>query len=106
MWQTDSVTFQTKSEVNTYGSITQTWTDTATVVKCDVQDINQDIAHKQYGLSPDTNHKQVFDHTNAAWVLGSQVKYGGLQWWVVHIDAKMDKMGLSNHTYVILEKVI
>lgn len=105
MWQTDTVYLQTKTEVNTYGSIAITWTK-GTAVTCDVQDINKEYAYKTYGLTDATEYKQVFDHTHASWVKGDQVEYDGEQWMVRLVNSQMAKMGGSNHTYVILSKVV
>ena len=105
MWQTDTVTLQTPTEVNTYGSIATTWAD-GTAVTCDVQDINREYVFKNYGFEEYTEYKQVFDHTNAAWIKGRQCKYDSEQWLIRLVNANMDKMGASNHTYVILSKVI
>jgi hypothetical protein len=106
MWQTDTVTFQTEVEVNAYGSIASTWTDTVNTVKCDVQDLNKELAHKTYGLSSNTEFKQVYDLTQSSyWTLGSQVKYNSTQWLVKLIQANMGKMNKSNHKLIILEKV-
>lgn len=106
MWQTDSVTLQTKTESNVNGSIKSTWAD-ATVIPCDVQDINKEFAFKNYGLTDSTEYKQVFDHTlSTEWVKGNQVKYDGEQWWVRVVQGTRIKIGASNHVYVILSKVI
>jgi hypothetical protein len=102
--QTDSVVFLTKTEVNTYGSIAQTWTNGATV-KCDVQPISREQARKNYGLEANSDLKQVFDHTNAAWVLGDQVKFDSVNWWVKLVN-KFNKISGSDHTFIILERVV
>lgn len=105
MWQSDTVTLQTYTETNYNGSIKRTWSDGASVT-CDVQDINKEYVYKNYGLTDATEFKQVFDHSNASWVKGEQVKYGDEQWMVKLVNSNMEKIGLSNHTFVILGKVI
>jgi hypothetical protein len=104
MWQTDSVVFLTRTETNTLGSISIAWTNGVTV-KCDVQPMSREQARKSYGLEANSDLKQVFDHTNAAWVLGDQVTYDSVNWWVRLVD-KFNKCNKSNHTFVILERVV
>ena len=106
MWQTDVVTIQEGTKVNTSGSIKVTWADTANTVTCDVQDINKEAVFRDYGI---VGHefKQVFDLTQSTlWVVGNQVKYDSEQWWVKLVDGNMGKIGFSNHVFVILMKVI
>jgi hypothetical protein len=105
MWQTDTVTLQTSTTVNYNGAITLTWSD-STAVTCDVQDINREYVYKNYGLTDATEYKQVFDHTNASWVKGNQCKYDSEQWMIKLVNSNMEKMTGSNHTFVILAKVI
>ena len=102
-WQTDTVIFQTETIVNNFGSSVVTYTDGASVL-CDVQDINKEFIFKRYGLTTNTSFKQIFDHSNASWIVGSQVKFSGLKWWVKLVNVS-DKMSDSNHTYVLLERV-
>ena len=105
MFQTDIVYLQTKTQVNTYGSIKTTWTK-GLGVKCDVQDINKETAFRDYGLTDETLYKQIFDLTHANWVLGDQVEYQSEQWLVRLVNGQMSKLNLSNHTFVILSKVV
>jgi len=105
MWQDDIVYLQTSTEVDTYGSIAITWTK-GTAVTCDVQDINKEYVYKNYGLTESTEYKQIFDHTQASWVLGEQVSYLDKQWLVRLANKNMGKIGNSNHIYVIISKVI
>ena len=105
MWQTDTVYLQTSTEVNTYGAITQTWTKAGSV-SCDVQEIDRDYVYKAYGLTDENEFVQVFDHTNASWTLGSQVEYNSDQWIVRKVIKNLTKIGSSNHTYVILSRVV
>lgn len=105
MWQTDTVTLQTPTNTNTYGSISQTWTNGASVA-CDVQDISREYVYKNFGFEEYTDYKQIFDHTQALWVKGNQCTYDGLQWLIRHVDDSEDKIGASNHTYVVISKVI
>ena len=105
MWQTDTVTLQTKTSVNNLGSITNTWIDGNNVL-CDVQDISKEVVFKEYGISDEGLYKQVFDHTNANWTQGLQVKYRDEQYWVKLVNKNMAKMSASNHTFVLLLKVI
>ena len=105
MWQVDTVTLQTGVETNTNGSISTAWTDGDDVL-CDVQEINKEYAYKRYGFEESTEYRQVFDHTNATWVKGEQVKYDSEQWLIRKVDANMAKMGASNHTFIIISKVI
>ena len=106
MWQNDTVTFQTKTEVNTAGSIKQTWVPGSSVL-CDVQDINKEKVHKAYGLTDANQFKQVFDHTmDSKWTEGEQVLHNSFQWLIRLIDGTEGKMGLSNHTYIIMSKVV
>ena len=65
MWNTDKVYLQTSTEVNTYGSIAQTWTSVEEVL-CDVQDISSEYAYKKYGLTESNEMRQVFAPTNTA----------------------------------------
>lgn len=106
MWQTDTVTIQTKSEVNTLGSIDVTWSDSTTVL-CDVQDVNKELMVKNYGFSESGEYKQVFDYNlTTNWVKGNQVKYNGNQWWVKLVNKQMGKMSASNHIFIILQRVV
>lgn len=106
MWQTDTINIQTKTEVNTLGSVAVTWSDSVDVL-CDVQDINKEFVFKQYGISENGEFKQVFDLTNnSGWVKGNQVKYNSQQWWVKLVNANMQKIGASNHTFIILMRVV
>ena len=107
MWQTDTVTIQTVTEVNNYGSITQTWTDTANTIACDVQDINKEMVFKDYGFTDSGEYKKVFDRTQSTlWSVDNQVKYNNTQWWVKLVNNSLGKIGASNHVLVILSKVI
>jgi len=106
MWQTDTVTLQTKTEVNVLGSIQVTWNDSE-VVDCDVQDISREVVFKEYGISDEGFYKQVFDLTNNTnWIQGNQIKYDGKQYWVKLVNGNMAKIGASNHTFILLLKVI
>ena len=105
MFQTDKVYLQESVDTNTYGSISQIWNVTDTVM-CDVQDINKELIYKNYGFTDASEYKQVFDLTNSAWICGDQVKYNYEQWLISLVNSNMDKMGASNHTYVILSKVV
>ena len=105
MFQTDTIYLQTKTSVNTNGSIKNTWTQ-STAVTCDAQDVNQQYVFKTYGLTDIGEYKQVFDHTNQAWVVGNQVKYNNEQWLVVLVNKNMGKLNYSNHTFIIMRKVI
>ena len=105
MWQIDTVTLQTPTRTNTNGSISTTWV-TGTEVLCDVQSISRDYVYKNYGYEEYTEYMKVFDLTNASWVKGNQVLYETEQWLVRNVKATNDKIGLSNHTYVIMSKVI
>lgn len=106
MFQTDTVTLQTKSEVNTLGSIAVTWSD-STTVKVDVQDINKELVFKTYGFSEFGEYKQVFDHNlTTNWVKGNQVKFNNEQWWVKLVNKQMGKLTASNHIFIILQKVV
>jgi len=105
MFQTDTVYLQTKVETNTLGSIAIVWTK-GTAVICDVQDINKEYVFVNYGLTGASEYKQIFDHTQASWVLGEQVSYLDEQWLVRLVNKNMGKIGNSNHIYVIISKVI
>ena len=105
MWQTDTVILQTKSEVNTNGDIQNTWTDGPSVI-CDVQDISKDNLLKEFGFQDDNEWLQVFDHTNANWAEGFQCKYNGNQYWIKRVINNLTKIGFSNHTYVVLQRVV
>lgn len=107
MWQTDTITFQTVVGVNNYGGVTQTWSDTANTVLVDAQQINKELAFKNWGFTEDTEYRQIFDHTqNSNWEKGDQCKLDGEQWWQRKVDANMGKMGASNHTFIVLSKVV
>jgi len=106
MFQDDVVTFQTGVETNVNGSISTVWTDTTTV-DCDVQDINNELVYRNYGLTNSGQYKQVFDTTESPlWIIGNQVKFSSVQWLVSLVNGNMGKIGASNHTFVILRKVI
>ena len=105
MWQTDTVSLQTATEVNTNGSIKRTWTK-STDVLCDVQDISKEYVVKEYGYTDATEYKQIFDHTLATWTKGSQVEFEGSQWLVRNVNDTLNKIGNSNHNYIIISKVI
>ena len=105
MFQTDTVYLQTVVETNTYGSISQVWTN-STAVTCDVQDISKEYVFKKYGYTEATEYRQIFDHTLATWVKGNQVAFEGSQWLVRNAKTRLNKIGASNHVYVIISKVI
>ena len=106
MWQNDTVTFQTKTSVNTRGSIKDTWTSSSTVA-CDVQDISKEKVLKDYGFTDSNKYYQVFDRTlSALWVEGEQVAFGGDQYLVRMVNNTNGKIGASNHVFVIISKVI
>lgn len=105
MWQTDTVTLQTGTETNINGSISIAWAD-STAVTCDVQEITKEYAYKNYGFEESTEYVQVFDYTHAAWVKPNQCKYESEQWLIRKVDGNMQKMGASNHTFVVLSKVV
>jgi hypothetical protein len=105
MFQTDTIHLQTKSSVNTNGSIKNTWTQ-STAISCDVQDINKEYVYKTYGLTDEGEYKQVFDYNGSAWVKGDQVKYNNQQWLIALVNSNMSKINLSNHTFIIIRKVI
>lgn len=105
MFQTDEVILQSSTDVNTYGSVSQTWVNGLTIT-CDVQDINKEYAYKNYGLTESTEYKQIFDLTNADWVKGNQVEYQSEQWIIRVVNKQMSKINLSNHTYVVISKVV
>ena len=106
MLQTDTVTFQTKTETNINGAITIAWTDSANTTKCNVQDISNEIVFKKYGFTAATDFLQAFNDSNDThWSNGSQIKFGTIEYLVKKV-IKHDKLGASNHTYVILQRVI
>ena len=105
IFNTDTVTLQTVSITSVAGALKKVWTP-STNVKCDVQDLDKDKAQKVYGLQQNTDYLQVFDGSNAAWVLGNQVLYSGSQYIVRRVQSNMQKLALSNLTFIILEKVI
>lgn len=106
MWQTDTVNIQTKVETNVLGSISVVWSDNEDVL-VDVQDINKELVFKEYGLTDAGEFKQVFDLTNnTGWVKGNQVKFDNTQWWVKLVNDNMEKIGQSNHIFIILSQVI
>jgi len=111
MWDTSIVTLQTSTTVNDKGSIKQIWVDLEDV-ECDVQFF--DSQSKQlgfnfadFGATDVGDVRVVYDNTlNPNWKKGNQVRYNGKQWWVKYVDDRMDSIGLSNHIFVILVKVI
>ena len=105
MWQTDTVTLQTGTEVNTMGSVSITWASRGTVL-CDVQDISTEYVHKEYGFTDANQFRQIFDQSNGDWVNNEQVSYDGEQWLVRMIKTNLYKIGASNHTYIIISKVV
>lgn len=104
MFQDDTIYSQTYTTTNFNGSVDREYTRDEAIT-CDVQDINKEYAYKTYGLTDVNELKQVFDHTNATWVVGDQVEYLTEQWIVKLCNANMEKLGYSNHTYVIIAKV-
>ena len=105
LWQTDTVKLLVKVVTSGYAGDIITWTSTgSTDVVCDVQDINKEIVYKSYGIDGN-EFKQVFDLSNAIWTKGNQVEYLSARYYVKLVNANMDKMSASNHTFVILEKV-
>ena len=127
MWQTDTVYTTVKKETNNLGALEVTWIPTAwiaidtpwedlevtweelssSIIVCDVQDISQELAFKEYGMVDKGRYKQVFDHSSSSgWVQGNQVYFEGEFYWVMMVNSNMNKMGASNHTFVLLLKVI
>jgi len=106
MLQTDTITFQTKTEVNSEGAIVVTWADSANTVKCNVQDISKEMVLKKYGFTDANEFLQVFDDSNdTSWTLGYQVKFESNQYLIKKV-IDFTKLGISNHTYIILNRVI
>lgn len=105
MWQTDIVYLQTATDVNYNGSIKQTWTKSVAVT-CDVQDISKEYVFKEYGFTDATEYRQIFDHSLASWVKGEQVSFEDEQWLVKVVKGNLDKMGKTNHKYVVIGKVV
>ena len=106
MWQTDVVAIQTGVKSNNKGDKTVIWTNDHNVI-CDVQDINKEFVLREFGIAGDTEYKQVFDLSlDPGWVKGNQVSFESSQWWVRLVDGNQDKIGASNHIYVILAKVV
>lgn len=105
MWNTETVNLQTVTEVNTLGSIKQTWTN-STAILCDVQDISKEYAYKKYGLTDANEMRQIFAPTGSLFVVGNQVSYNSLQWLVRLVNDSHNKIGASNHCFAIVSKVI
>lgn len=106
MFDDYTVTLQTSSTVKVRGATKVTWTDEEDVT-CDVQDINKEEVRREWGITDATEFKQVFDGTlNPNWEKGNQVKYDGSQWWVKLVDGNMGNLGVTNHIFIILGKVI
>ena len=105
MWQTDTVYLQTCTDVNTKGSVKRTWTRDVAVL-CDVQDISKEYVTKEYGFTDATEYRQIFDRTLSDWVKGYQVEFDGVQWLVRLVKGNLNKMGASNHKYIIISKVV
>jgi len=105
MFQSDIIYLQTKIETNVYGSISIEWTK-ATPIICDVQDISKEVVFKKYGLTEAGLYRQIYDHAESSWVLGEQVSYLDEQWLIVLIHGNQNKIGLSNHKYVVIRKII
>lgn len=106
MWLTDLITFQSVVVTNNYGSISDTWSDTTDTVLCDVQDISKEQLTKDYGITDVGEYKQVFDQTNDPnWETGTRVSFDSVSYQVVLIN-NYDKIGTSNHTFVILKRVV
>lgn len=106
MWQTDSVIIQSGNTVNDEGVLIVTWSDTETIIQCDVQEINKELVYKKYGFTDADEWLQVFDHTcSTAWIKGNQVKFDSREWEIRKIEHQ-DKMGKSNHAFIILSAVI
>lgn len=106
MWQTDTITIQTGTLTSGLAGEEYTWADDYTVA-CDVQDISREKVLKDYGFSYPGKYYQVFDLTlDSGWAENNQVKYGGKQYWVRKVDNSADKIGASNHIYIILNEVV
>ena len=104
MWQDDTITLQTPSENDTNGCIKNTWSTLITVL-CDVQPINKEKVLKEYGFTDSNEFKEVFDYTmNANWTEEYQCSFESKQYLIKKVDI-LNKMGLSNHTHVILARV-
>ena len=104
MWDTDIVFLQTKTEVNTLGSIKETWTNDTSVL-CDVQPINKEKAYKEWGLTDSNVFKKIFCIAGTGFLEGEQISIGGEQF-LVRVAPNFDKIGSSNHIEVIASKVI
>lgn len=106
MFQTDTITFQTSTEVNTNGSIKLTWSADGTVL-CDVQYISKEKVNKDYGFTDANEWIQVFDLTlSSKWDEGKQVLYDGNSYLVRKVIPNQAKISASNHIYVVLSRVI
>lgn len=104
MWNTDTVTIQTKTESNTNGSIKVTWSSGASIL-CDVQPMSKEKAHKEHGLTDANEYKLVFAPAGSAFTEGFQVLYDSKQYMVRKIS-NYPKIGASNHMEVVLSRVI
>lgn len=106
MWQTDDVTIQEATIVNSEGVISISWADTVNVITCDVQEINKELVYKKYGYTDADEWLQVFDLTQSElWIKGNQVKFDSRLWKIRKVIHN-DKIGKSNHNYILLSEVI
>jgi len=104
MWNTDTVFIQSKTEVDTLGSIKETWSN-ATAILCDVQPINKEKAYKEWGLTDSNVFLKIFAPAGSAFVEGNQISFNGEQF-LIRLIADYDKINASNHMKIIASKVI
>ena len=107
MWFTDTITLQTKAEVNTYGSIKQTWADSTTVL-CDVQPMTGVGAMKSrelWGLTDANILYNVYAPAGSGFTEGFQVKYNSGQYLVMAVS-NYNKIGGSNNMKAVISKVV
>lgn len=106
MFDTDVVYFQTKTEVNNFGTVKQTWALSGASVTCDVQDISRERVLKDYGFADSTEYLQVYDRSlSANWVELDQVVFDSKQY-LVRVVKNWSKLGSSNHKYIVLSAVV
>jgi len=104
MWNTDTVYLQTKTVVDTLGSIKETWSNDSSVL-CDVQPINKEKVYKEWGITDSNVFKKIFAPAGSGFVEAEQISIDGEQF-LVRLIANQNKIGASNHMMVIASKVI
>jgi len=108
MWENNKIKLQSRTQINTKGSIKNTFTEYKEI-SCDAQRIKNLKSLEDYGYSDSNVGFNVFtadDTINDGDIIeGYQCEYLGRQFWII-FRAKKYEIKNSNHRYFIIKEVV